>query len=244
VVLRSGITYADVKAEPAGQSHRIHFRDGSLQVLPNSLIRSVRPGPTTWTHPVTPIEPPKTVIQPSVRTPELPTKPLQRTDRPVVAEGSKWGPIVKSAILPGWGQYSQGREVPGALYAIGSVLAFQNYWMYRQKHAAAQREYNDPVPVGAVATQTLTGSVTLSQAAGINLFYLSGIESRVYRLQSQGNAMVVIFGLIWGWNMLDAVYGGMPWEKRWFRSTASGHISGFNLNLQKKAIVASLSFAL
>ncbi|MBI3395065.1 MAG: hypothetical protein HY042_04455 [Spirochaetia bacterium] len=242
VVLRGGARYDDVKTQPSGESHRILFKDGHINVVPNSQIKSLRRAPTTWTEPVRPeVEQPKKPVEPQ-------TDPRDETPRiePVVkpAEPTRnWGPVFKSALLPGWGQYDEGRSTSAAVYAATYLFAVQRYWTLRNAHAVAQADYNDPLPVGSVAGQTLNGSLTVAQAAVINFAYLSNIERRVHRLQKQGNEMVLIISVAWGWNMLDILRGGTPWERQWFGGDR-GLLPILRIQMQRDSIAASMSLPL
>lgn len=207
VTLRSGIVFYDVKTRPAATSHHVYFIDGGIITLANSLISSVRPGPTTWTEPVfLALKKPPRTIKAREATETIPL-PRQRS--------VPWTPILKSTILPGWGQFSEGRKISGSLYAAGAVFLFSRYWTIRQAHSRAEAEYNDPAFTGAVASQTLTGSMSIGQAAMINLTYLSGKEREVYRLEKQGNLTAFLLGSLWAWNLLDIVTEGAPWEWKW-----------------------------
>lgn len=240
VVLRSGIRYYDVKTRPVGESHRIAFQNGRVVIAKNSTIRSIRPQATSWRRPTTArkasrraetkkapagsaelpaekkmglavrsIRPDPDFVVRVPRPPPVPTKPTR-----------EWGPVIKSVLLPGWGQIAVERKVPGFVYAGLSLFVFREYWTLRQEHAAAEAQYNDPVPVGGVAALALTGSLSLTQAAAINLAYLSQQERRVFELQTRGNNALLALGLVWGWNVLDILFGGPPWETTWFASQA------------------------
>jgi len=227
VALKSGMVYHDVKAEPTGNAHRISFSNGMIKFIPNSQIRSVRPGPLTWQFPYRPpVQKPLPVADKKaentpVDTPEKPTrkrpdelrKPTEATAEQNWHPGKDWGPVLKSAILPGWGQYSIGEKRNGALFAASSLIVFYRYWALRQQHAAAEADYNDPVPVAAIAAQSQTGAFSVLDVTAMNLFYLSEKERRVYRLQNEGNAMLGLFTFLWGWNMLDISCRGPLMER-------------------------------
>jgi len=215
VALKSGMVYHDVKAEPTGNAHRISFSNGLIKFIPNSQIRSVRPGPLTWPFPYRPpVQKPLPDKKPEntqVNTPESQTrkrpdetlKPSDTTLEQTLHPGKEWGPVLKSAILPGWGQYSIGEKRSGALFATSSLFVFYRYYALRQQHASAEADYNDPVPVALIASQSQTGAFTVLDVTAMNLAYLSAKERRVYRLQNEGNAMLGLFTFLWSWNMLD-----------------------------------------
>ncbi|MBL8020165.1 MAG: hypothetical protein JNM27_10915 [Leptospirales bacterium] len=212
VVLRSGVRYPDVKAQPFGTAHRVVFSDGRVEWIPNSMIRSVRPAPTSWNQ-IQPVEPQKVPVDPP-RT--EPTPPQREVVKPVVVPtGFRLTPAMKSVIFPGWGQLDEGRRGTGIAFAAAGAIALQQYWTYRQRHAAAERDYNDPVPVGAIASQSLSGSISVTNVAVINFLYLASKEKTVYKLQNRGNTMIGLYGLIWAVNLMDIRQGGMPWEVRW-----------------------------
>ncbi len=212
VILRSGTTYTNVITEPFSGSHKIQFSNGSILILSNSKIRSLRPGPIKWGQSLPtvkklepqPMESPSPHPAPPVVLPEEQEEPEIGLLQP---KGYRWGPLLKSSILPGWGQYSEGRKWSGFLFAASSMIALQKYWTLRQKHAAAESDYNDPIPVGLVSAQAWTGSISIMEAAAINLTYLSQKESLVNRLQKQGNTMVGVLTIIWGWSIFDIVSG-------------------------------------
>lgn len=206
VILRSGQRHDDVKTRPSGASHIIYLRDGRSFRVPNGSIRSLRPGPTSWSQPA-----------PAAGR----RRPRPRTILPVYAEppspalsssGEALPPWIKSAILPGWGQYAEDRKWSGIAYAAATALALQYYWGQRQAHSAAEADYNDPLPTGAIAAQTLNGSLSIVQAASINLVYLGAREQEVFRLERRVNNTVLALALIWTWNMLDIFSQGRPWS--------------------------------
>lgn len=223
VALKSGMVYHDVKAEPTGNAHRISFSNGMIKFIPNSQIRSVRPGPLTWRFPYRPPvqkqlpiperSPDEKPEKDPVKRPEEFRKPPESTLEQTWHPGKDWGPVLKSAFLPGWGQYSIGEKRNGALFAASSLLVFYRYWTLRQQHAAAEADYNDPGPVAAIAAQSQTGAFTVLDVTALNLVYLSAKERRVYRLQNEGNAMLGLFTFLWGWNMLDISCRGPLMER-------------------------------
>ena len=229
VVLRSGVQLRNVKTSPIGEMHLIEFEDGTIEKIPNSRIRSLRRAATTWTR--NQVKEPEA---PKVVTPE-PSLPASRRSL---------APILKSAVLPGWGQISEDRVKTGMAYGAASILVFQRYWTYRQRHAAAQRDYNDPVPVGLVASQSVSGSLTLPQAAAINLAYLSQKEKQVYSLQRKGNNMLALLPAVWAWNMLDIVHGGVPWEKRWLGSAPREQVPVLCISSGPGSITAAVRYYL
>ncbi len=220
VTLRSGVKFTDVKAKPSATSHRLYFIDGSTIIISNSQIVSVRPGPTSWTEAVM-IEP---IRAEAFGHPDI--SPRESREIAEVPRARAWGPVLKSAVLPGWGQISEGRTVSGANYAVAALLLVHRYWTIRQDHARAEAEYNDPTLTGAVAAQTLTGRVSVTEAAAVNLTYLSAKERQVYRLEKQGNLSLFLLGSLWAWNMLDILSGGAPWEWKWLGNAQNpAHVS-------------------
>lgn len=263
VVLRSGMSYRDVKTEARGELHRIVFQDGRVLTVPNAWIRSLRPAPVTWTTPARKLtiplpperakparttrvplppkrEPPRPAPAPEGNPPDE-RRPLARSGRPGPIP---WTPVLKSAVLPGWGQQSTGRPAAGALFAASSIYVLQRYWSVRQQHATAEAAYNDPLPVSAVASQTLTGALPLVNAAAINLVYLSEKEQRVRLLEKQGNSMVLAFSLLWGWNMLDILHETGLWKRVWRHSRSDPGKAMPVLYWQKDSISAAVVFAL
>lgn len=234
IVLRSGIRYADVKVQPVGESHRVFFEDGRVHLISNSDIRSVRRGPTTWTT-VRSVDVPKP--QEIVPAPEPVKPPPVREPAPLLS------PLLKSIVAPGWGQYAQGRPLAAALYSSLTLLTFQRYWTYRQQHAAAERDYNDPMPVGLVAAQSTTGVLTVGQASLMNIAYLGQKERKVYAIQRQGNNMFLLLSAVWVWNILDIGRGGVPWERDWSRVRNPG-VPDFAIYFRRDSIEFGARFGL
>ena len=203
VELRSGTTYTNVKAVPVGNAHRVQFPNGRVRNIPNAAIRSVRPAPVNWPGPA-PVQPP-----PGARVAVIESRPPARQE----SFPFDLSPLAKSAILPGWGQYAQNRRVSGVLFQLGTACAFQYYWSIREKHAAAVRRYNDPVLVGVVAAQTATGSLTILEAAAVNLTYLAREEREVFRLQDAGNQAFGLLFAVWTWNLLDVIFHSSVWKQ-------------------------------
>ena len=265
VTLKSGIRYYDVRARPRGNLHVVLFQDGRVRRVPNSAIRSLRPGPTTWSkakrasvpRPLGPVRVESEVPEVAAlsRIPRerfaldsLPLRP--RLYEPAGAElrpaqpSREWGPILKSALLPGWGQYATGRRWTGWAYAGTSLLFLERYWTVRRRHTAAEADYNDPLPVGAVAAQSLTGAIGVGEAAAINLAYLSGKERAVYRLQKRGNNMALLFGLSWVGNILDILHGGPPWEKPWLTAAKAQPTVAWDLRVSPGSFLFVVSMRL
>lgn len=233
VILRSGLRYADVRAQPVGESHRILFYDGSVKIVLNSEIRSVKRGPTSWAT----IQPPPQEIVPPRIEPAPPVVPRPQ---------SPWTftPAMKSMLLPGWGQYAQGRPLAGAIYASLALATFSRYWIYRQRHSAAEADYNDPLPVGLVAAQSTTGALTIGQAALFNTAYLAQKETKVYQIQRQGNNTLMLLSFIWLWNMLDIGRGGVPWEKQWTGVQQQNRAPEFTVSLGRGSVGFAARFSL
>ena len=247
VVLRSGVRYSNVKAVPMANSHRVQFPNGRVQTINNFEIQSVRPGPVTWSAPVhagdhrsevvttRPVVPPRVVP---------PAQVSEQKPAPAPAARDELSPVRKSALLPGWGQYAQKRPGASVLFALGTLLTFQNYWTIRQKHAAAERDYNDPIPVGLVAAQTLTGSLGVLQAFTINIAYLSNKERVVFERQNQGNLMFGALVSIWLWNVFDVIYHSPHWHEQGRLPGAGSEAPDFRLTIGADAFKVSLSFVL
>ncbi len=246
IVLTSGVRYTDVKARPSGQSHVVSFRDGRVLRVPNRSIRSLRPGATTWTRPQVAVRKRADTGTAAAKTnPKREATQRRRATRLVritrgdprtIVPGRPWGPLVKSAILPGWGQYSLERRLVGTIFAGAAVSAFAEYWSVRTRHANAERRYNDPTVVGLVSAQTLTGTLSLGQAAMLNLGYLGAIERRVIALERRGNLVAALLGIVWGWNMLDIYYGGPPWERPWFGRSVDSRKRTWSLSLERDRV--------
>lgn len=147
-------------------------------------------------------------------------------------------------LLPGWGQYAQKRRGAAALFALGAIVTLQNYWTARQAHAAAESDYNDPVPVGLVAAQTLTGSLSILQAFTINIAYLSGKENVVFKRQNEGNLMLGALVSIWFWNVLDVIFHSDHWKKDGQLLGGHSDTPDFRLTVQKDGFSVGLSFTL
>ena len=153
-------------------------------------------------------------------------------------------PVLKSAILPGWGQFAQERTGAAALFALGVFFTFQNYWTVRQAHAAAERDYNDPVPVGLVAAQALVAPLGIGQAFAINFGYLSNKESSVLDRQREGNMMLGAVLSIWFWNILDVIFHSDHWKKDGRLLGGYNEAIDFRLIVQKDAVSIGMSFSL
>ncbi|MBX7057201.1 MAG: hypothetical protein K1X75_04000 [Leptospirales bacterium] len=212
VVLRSGEELLNVRVRPSGAAHTIYFPDGSRRRIANAQIRSIRSLPTSWEQSAQ--RPPAAAIQPAPAV-TAPAGPLEPALQEMPATGRNLTPIIQSAIWPGWGQYSEGRELHAAVYAIGAGFLLERYWRLRQRHSAAEADYNDPAPTGAVAFQTLNGRLSILQAATINVLYLASKERTVFALEKETNNTAIALSLLWAWNLVDIVFGGPPWQANW-----------------------------
>jgi len=179
VVLKNGTTYANVRAFPAGGVHRIMFQNGQAVVVPNAQIAKVRIAPVYW-------PPPKPVEKP----PEKVEKPVEKPATLAL------GPVLKSTILPGWGQASLGHYGRGAFFLGITGATAAQYWTYRGLHAEAQAAYSEQA---TPAFLSLQGNQGYLMFAGI----LQQEKKVLLQREYQTNTMAAILGILWGWNIVD-----------------------------------------
>ena len=193
VYLKDGKVYKNVKAFPRHGAHRILFASGSQILLANSLIAKVRIGSVHWPkrHPRKETEksPPKKVPRPQTAREEAPL--------PGIRESWQFGAVWKSLAVPGWGQLAMGHTWRGAVFFGGSMLVLNDYLAKRRLHAQAQEEYSEQLTPILLSTQGTNGYFLF-------LGILEYEKSVLLRRERETNDRVLLLGLVWGYNIIDA----------------------------------------
>ncbi len=221
VVLRNGRRFEDVKTKPRGRSQVVQFSDGRTISVPNREIRSLYRARTSWSQVRRPrrVEKTEVVVKPEVKEPIEPAnsglairilrdEPSGLARHPVM----ELAPWVRSAIAPGWGQWHTDRQAAAVAFAGLGVFLFARYWEARQAHTAAENAYNDRVP-----TNMIFGAPGFDPALKIGLVYvyLRERERTVLTLETAGNNALLFLAVGYFYNILDAYFGGAPWQTDW-----------------------------
>lgn len=179
--MKNGTTYANVRAFPAGGVHRILFQNGQAVVVPNAQIAKVRIAAVYW-------PPPKPI--------EKPAEKVEKIEKSEEPSGLALGPVLKSTILPGWGQASLGHYGRAGFFLGTTGVTAAQYWTYREQHAAAQAAYSEQVTPAFLSLQGNQGYLIF---AGI----LQQEKKVLLQREYQTNSMAGLLGFLWGWNILD-----------------------------------------
>ena len=188
VKLKNGKVYENVKAYPGTSMHRLQFSNGQRLYIRNEKIAKVRIKAVKWPKRIK-IIPKKIIYHRALEEEVLP---------PGLSEQYDLGPVWKSTILPGWGQYSLGHPKRGMLIGGATLLIFNKYWDNRKQHTQAQADFSEQIT-----------PIVLTSSYGINgylAFLVISEQEKAVLLQKEKdtNNMFGILSLVWGWNVIDA----------------------------------------
>ena len=229
VILKSGKVFTNVKTFPRGGTHTIKFQNGRAISVPNAKIKIVRIKGVSWKARVQKRQVAVAAVarkrQPSraaaqqvpVRRPPprrvvIPRQPIGRElqalredqKRDPEKESKKrfaLGPVTKSILLPGWGQYSLGHNWrAGAVAALGIPIV-SYYSIYRAQFNTAQANYSE------IWTPTLLAQPEYAPT-GYPLYYaiLTGRRQILLEKEAQTNSMVFALMSLWALQAVDTYY--------------------------------------
>lgn len=127
---------------------------------------------------------------------------------------TKTGAAWRSAVLPGWGQWKQGRKVQAFVYpsiiAVGLFFTYDKHRMYLN----AKRDYNNlenPYTTNGLIRAAFTpqGTATVSPAEAVvasQLGPFKGQRESVERHYQEMQYIGVATLLVYFWNIFDAYY--------------------------------------
>lgn len=188
VKLKNGKVYSNVKAYPGKGMHRLQFSNGQRLYIKNEKIAKVRIKPVRWPKRI------KIIAKKIVHNKAIEENALP----PGLSDQYDLGPVWKSAILPGWGQYMLGHSKRGMIISGATLLVFNQYWSNRKQHTRAQEEFSEQIT-----------PVVFTSSFGTNgylAFLIISEQEKAVLLQKEQdtNNMFGILSLIWSWNVIDA----------------------------------------
>lgn len=218
VILKSGKVYTNVKTFPRGGSHTLKFQNGGAIVVPNAKIKIVRIKGVSWKTK----QPQRKMVaavvkkrKPRSQQPQRVVKPKLPIGRDIIAMQndqtanpeqerdieSGLGPVSKSILVPGWGQYSLGHRWRAAAIVVAGLPIVQAYWVHRNEHTEAQEIYSETFTPYLLAQPQNT-------PWGIAAYYtvFDYRRSELLRKEDQTNNMVFALLGLWGLQTLDAYY--------------------------------------
>ena len=204
IVRIKGVSWKSAKKKRKRIAAVVKKRKPRRQAPPQ--VAGVTPRPRVQTRPrprIQPVPRPRPQPQP----PRKPVRELQATkedkqEKPKPSEkGWELGPVTKSLLVPGWGQYSMGHDWRAAGIVTLSLPIVYNYFNFRNEHTDAQAAYSDQILPGPLAQPNFSPIGTPA--------YYTIIEQRrsvLLRKEDQTNSMVFALIGLWGLQTLDAYY--------------------------------------
>lgn len=109
-------------------------------------------------------------------------------------------PLLRSLIVPGWGQFSTGYNFRGSLFLTTSTVLLGRYAGIYRSHSVTEKKYNDPWTTSAIAMAAPGINGIL-----LNVLYLHRVEGEVGRLEKSGNDTLWMLGFVWLINVADII---------------------------------------
>ena len=122
----------------------------------------------------------------------------EETDSPKQTTNWKKSPLLRSLILPGWGQWTKGQKVKSSLFFLGTIFAGAAVYSYDSKYRSIKSDLD-----------TKNTMILFSPGGTTDLFLYSQIQSKRSELSSTGKTadtipvFLVAFYLI---NVADAYF--------------------------------------
>ncbi len=161
------------------------------------------------------IEEPKEVIEEQVPTPQEEPKPITTT----TPDQRTWFSIFwRSALIPGWGQFKAGRYYSSGFIFLVSLGALGNTVANTNKAQTAESNYKilsalTPVVISSASQGNPTDGIFTGT------IYNQAIFSSYQNTINTTNNSITIFSLIYGIQLIHAVYVGRQWEEEEFSSS-------------------------
>ncbi len=213
VRLKSGRTYQNVKTVPRGPHQFIITESGDVIRVNNTDIGSLQVHPVRWTRGV-PADRLQSLVEEKVRAMKAQMEKELRHDirREIRAEReaarktalererARFARTWRSALVPGWGQYHDGRS--GTALLQGSLYAFflLNFVLAQQSYAEAHRTYADPILPAVLAAAGGTNGILA------NLFLQEKRSRALNRGRNNTIRYLSLTGGVLAWSVLDAYY--------------------------------------
>ncbi len=216
VILKNGKVFTNVKTFPQGGVHIVRFQNGQSMSVPNATIKIVRIQGVSWTirppvqqavalvaHKRQPREQaPARVVPPFVPLERqiLPTQPDQKAEA-IVEQEWQMGPVTRSLLVPGWGQWWMGYRTRAAIIVAMGVPIVQAYWVHRSEHTEAQSLYSETLTPYLLAQPE-------NSPWGVVAYYsvFNFRRSTLLGKENETNAAVYALLGLWALQALDAYY--------------------------------------
>ena len=129
------------------------------------------------------------------------------------------GAVLRSAVLPGWGQHYQGKKVRGWFFTLATLAGGGASFYYWQRYKASKDEYE--------ATRQ---SYLKAYSSATIEFYRDRMHEKYDQTnnwQTKTNLAIGLTAAVWVWNLLDTVLFPPQYEKKiGVKGTAqNGHFS-------------------
>ena len=215
VVLKDGSSLRNVVTVPTENGTLVVMRSGQVRKYTAHEVLRVRIGPVAWPPGLNRAHVDKIVEKRvaeflSKEKARQPTEEVRGPVRPSGrrAPGSNQQSILRSAVLPGWGQWAGGRTGRGLAFfgaALGSTLGFL---YFRGERNAAEADFRAAVEIGSAANALGSLALPLSFVA-----FQAGqqAEARVKSSAGRADASLFLLAVAYGWNLLDAGYLNLNW---------------------------------
>lgn len=224
IELKSGGRHHDVLVQEVPGGYLVRFENGRTLSVTSANVRKIVLAPRTWKRAIVHknVRSVRTqgvgaqAAQPTSGNESLKPKAKQAagspiaktTDRPGHARSDTAkndsqgqfldGAVWRSLLLPGWGQWYQGKDQKAVLFFGASTVLLYGYWSERGAFLAAQEKHNDPLPMSAVALAA-PGATGL----GVAYLYLEDRKAETRQHARRGNQLLVLLAGAWAWNVAD-----------------------------------------
>ena len=211
VVLRAGGTLVNVVTVPAENGTLVIFRTGQVRKLADGDVLRVRIGPVSWPPGLS-----GSAVNQLVEERVSEFLRREKAGKSAVSavghhreQAGTGGFLWRSALIPGWGQWSAGRTTRGLGFFAASLGSALIALHYRGERSAAEADFEAAVLLGGGAN--LLGPLSLPASF---LAFRQGrrAEERTKSAEDKMNAALLFSVLSYGWNLLDAGYLRLGWQ--------------------------------
>ncbi len=211
VTLKTGETLENVMVVSISQTIvTVKFQNGNIIEYSKTQVQSLRRRPVEWpvvTEPEKIDEKPKAAETEKPNEIDKPVHELPPIQQPVLQQEAinrqptARGALLRSAILPGWGQLYQGRNYAGAAFIAATILGIRQMSSYYGSYTEARRGYN-------ASSQYMAASLVAPSTIRVGMFAYGLAETKTK--QGEMSSAVLRFNLIgtffiglYVWNFVD-----------------------------------------
>lgn len=135
--------------------------------------------------------------------PEVPQEPVVIPPSSVKPTRSRWSPVWRSAVLPGWGHIYAGRKKTGWIYG-GTFAVALGYTILSAEHAKSAKSSYDQA--------TFTSALIFGNSPiGLGRFNLEGQRSEYQKDVKQYNQSLAILGTVYLVQLVHSYFTGGTW---------------------------------